>query len=201
MKRILCVGDSLTYGDTVERAEAWPAVAARLGELSGQGDLEFVNRGTNGAVTADMLARLPAWLEKYRPEAVILMGGANDLIFLADARAPLANMETMARLAGQSGARAFIGIPVPICPPVREDWAAVADFAAVRAWYDEYAERLRELCARQGFAALDFRAGFTAAVARSGRNARTFYSDGLHPNAGGHRILADIVLAALGELQ
>ncbi len=193
MKRILCVGDSLTYGDGVSAEEAWPAVAARLSGL------EFVNRGANGAITADMLARLPSRLERYRPAAAILMGGANDLIFLADARAPLANMESMARLVERSGGRAFVGVPVPICPPIREDWAAVADFTAVQARYDEYAERLRDLCAQKGFTALDFRAGFAAAVARSGREARSFYIDGLHLTAEGHRIFAEVAVSAFAE--
>jgi lysophospholipase L1-like esterase len=79
--RILCLGDSHTYGLGVERSEAWPA---RLQELldaaGGPRRFEVTNLGIPGSNSAQLLAALPANLARYAPDLLIVATGGNDVV-------------------------------------------------------------------------------------------------------------------------
>ena len=72
--RILCIGDSLTFGDFVEDDETLPArIEARLGPA-----VEVLNGGVGGSTIVDQQAFLRKMLA-VRPDAVLLLYSENDL--------------------------------------------------------------------------------------------------------------------------
>ena len=73
--RILCLGDSLTYGFGLPRGLVWTALCAA------QTGAELLGRGVNGNTTGGMLAVLPDLLVREHPDAVLLMGGTNDIAY------------------------------------------------------------------------------------------------------------------------
>lgn len=91
---ILAFGDSLTEGVGVSEQESYPAV---LSTLSG---VRVINAGISGETTAAGLARLPAILERTRPDLMILLEGGNDILRnhdLKTTREHLAEMIEIAR--------------------------------------------------------------------------------------------------------
>lgn len=192
---IVCLGDSLTYGYEVKRSAAWPALAARMtGET-------VRNKGVNGIMTAGMLSLFARDVVGEGADAVMLMGGANNILSGLEPAEPERLMAEMVRRAQRAGITPLVGIPVPFCPPIREDWAAQADFAAYGPLYDEYAELLRRLAASLRCAAVDFRSGMAARLAQTGMAPHSFYLDGIHLNEAGHSLFADIFVQALRGLE
>jgi lysophospholipase L1-like esterase len=77
-RRVLCVGDSHTYGALVRRQEAFPAQLQRLLEESEPGVWSVVNLGVPGLSSTQVRNRLPVWLSRYQPDVVVAWSGVND---------------------------------------------------------------------------------------------------------------------------
>ena len=84
--RILCLGDSLTYGFGLPRGLVWTALCAA------QTGAELLGWGVNGNTTGGMLAVLPDLLVREHPDAVLLMGGTNDIAYGGDLAGARANI-------------------------------------------------------------------------------------------------------------
>ncbi|MCC8025004.1 MAG: GDSL-type esterase/lipase family protein [Clostridium sp.] len=190
--RILCLGDSLTYGFGQPRDRVWTTLASAK---SGQ---ELVNRGINGNTTGGMLCSLAQELKACRYDAVHLMGGCNDLSYGGDLAGAKANMGAMVHMAAAAHVLPVIGIPVLPCPPVREDWAEWADTLKIRQCRKEYSLWLKQLCRMFHFSMIDFEGEFPGRIAAGGGRLEAYYmEDGLHPNAAGHQVMAEIAVEAI----
>lgn len=77
-RRVLCVGDSHTYGALVRREEAFPAQLQRLLEQHEPGVWSVVNLGVPGLSSTQVRNRLPVWLARYQPDVVVAWSGVND---------------------------------------------------------------------------------------------------------------------------
>ena len=70
--KIICIGDSITYGQNVRADEAWPAVLARL---TGH---DVRNAGVCGDTTRLGLERFPKDVQLHNPDVVVIQFGHND---------------------------------------------------------------------------------------------------------------------------
>jgi lysophospholipase L1-like esterase len=87
--RILCIGDSNTYGTGVERSETYPAQLERfLNERSRGVRIEVTNLGVPGSNSSQVLHRLPRYLEIDQPDLVIVLIGVNDYWNPEEAESP-----------------------------------------------------------------------------------------------------------------
>jgi hypothetical protein len=77
-RRVLCVGDSHTYGALVRREESFPAQLQRLLEQREPGVWSVVNLGVPGLSSTQVRNRLPVWLSRYQPDVVVAWSGVND---------------------------------------------------------------------------------------------------------------------------
>jgi len=77
--RVLCLGDSNTYGLWLDRPEAYPA---RLEELWNEGgaspSLEVLNLGVPGMSASRVARDLPRILQTFEPDRLLVMLGVND---------------------------------------------------------------------------------------------------------------------------
>lgn len=101
-RRILCLGDSVTFGWLVEQRQAYPAVLGELLEAR-LGPVEVVNAGVPGYSSHQMRRYLERELLSFAPDAIVTYAGINDAgqALMSDRiRAPLVRAEvTLARLA------------------------------------------------------------------------------------------------------
>ena len=77
-RRVLCVGDSHTYGALVRRDESFPAQLQRLLEQREPGVWSILNLGVPGMSSTQVRNRLPVWLSRYQPDVVVAWSGVND---------------------------------------------------------------------------------------------------------------------------
>ena len=77
--RVLCLGDSNTFGVVVDRDETWPAQLQTIWNASVEKPkIETLNLGFPG-VNSSVLARdLPRLLATFEPDITIIMVGVND---------------------------------------------------------------------------------------------------------------------------
>lgn len=77
--RILCLGDSNTYGLWLERSEAWPQqLEARWNATPGAAPVEVLNLGFPGTNSSRLRRDFRRMLQTFEPDLVLVMVGAND---------------------------------------------------------------------------------------------------------------------------
>lgn len=76
--RILCLGDSHTYGIQVERDQAYPAQLQRLLDEDAPRVHAVVNLGVPGMSTTQLRNRLGDWLSRYDPDLIVVWAGVNN---------------------------------------------------------------------------------------------------------------------------
>ncbi len=168
--RVVFLGDSITG--------LW-----RLNEYFPARD--FVNRGIAGQIADEMLGRVEADVIALRPEAMLLLGGADDI-----ARGvPLENVENnltaIAELAQSHGIKPMLASVLP-AGESRADHPPET-ILALNAW-------IENLCRQRNYIYVDY---FSAMTGPSGRLRPDLSDDGLHPNSLGYRLMAPIALAAI----
>jgi acyl-CoA thioesterase-1 len=169
---VVALGDSLTAGFGVAAEEAWPAlVDARL-RREGY-PYRVVNAGVSGDTTAGGLRRVD-WVLRSRPEVAVVALGANDGLRGLGTEPMAANLLAIVDRLRAGGVRVLIaGMEVP------PNYGA----AYARAFRGVFPDVAR----RTGAALLPFLLDGVAA------DPRLNLADGIHPNAAGHRAIAERV--------
>ncbi len=189
--KLVCLGDSLTYGYGVPRRDCW---VSRAAERTGH---TLVNRGINGDTSGGMLARFGRDVLSERPDRVLLMGGANDIIFGGSDAPARGNLAALAHQAVAAGIRPMIGLPPPVyAEGIPEPWLPLTDYWALAPVFAAYRDWLVRFAGTFGFRTVDF--AVPGLLPPEGQNR---YLDGLHPDGEGHRLMAEAVIAALPPLR
>lgn len=177
--RIVALGDSLTAGLGLDRAQAWPALLqARLDEEGYH--YEVVNAGVSGDTTAGGRRRLD-WALDGDVEVLVLELGANDGLRGVPPSETRANLDAMVTAAKARG------ITVLLC-----GMEAPPNFGA------EYTQEFRAVFADVAQAHdVAFLPFFLEGVAG---DPALNQADGIHPNIEGTRRVADHVWRALEPL-
>ncbi|MCQ8116237.1 GDSL-type esterase/lipase family protein [Methylomonas rosea] len=164
---ILAFGDSLTYGTGASAQHDYPSV---LAQMSGR---EVINEGVPGELSAQGRQRLPALLDEYRPDLLILIHGGNDILQQIAAEQTRDNLKAMIAEARQRN------IPIVIL--------GVPAFGVV---FLRSAKIYEEIAASEGVPSdLDTVPNILANNALK--------SDAVHPNDSGYRHLAENIAALL----
>ena len=192
MKTLVCHGDSLTAGGELDNSAIWPAL------VENKLKIKVINSGIGGDTTGGLLSRFYPEVLRHHPDAVLIMGGTNDLWWDLDIKMVLANIFTMTCQAEHHGITPLVGLPIPI----NAAKARTQDFAAPGGGYDSCAEKLAALAealprsARQNdIAYLDFYRPFCDKYGNA--EGKYYLDDGLHPNEAGHRLMAKITVEML----
>ncbi len=165
---ILAFGDSLTEGVGTSNEQAYPAV---LAQLSGR---TVISSGVPGEVSSEGLNRLPAELERIKPDLLILLHGGNDILRNQSPQALKQNLDAMISLAqSQNIPVLLIGVP---------EKKLFSDAAPL---YSELAERHNLVFIEDLLSELLREPGMK--------------SDSVHLNAQGYRALAQGIYDALQE--
>jgi len=176
---IVALGDSLTAGLGVAPDEAWPALLDV--RLRGQAmAYRVINAGVSGDTSAGGLARLD-WVLRSDPEIVIVALGANDGLrgqSVSTMRATLTAI--VERLKTRKVKVLLAGMRMP------------PNYGA--AYTEEFAAAFSEVATRTHVPLMPF---LLAGVAG---DARLNLADGIHPNAIGHRMIAERVWPYLRPL-
>ena len=189
MKRVICFGDSNTFGYDPRSylGSQYPADVRWTGLLRGMG-WEVVNYGQNG-LRVPRESQFPAVIDQLRRAApadvVMVMLGGNDLLSGMTAEETAARMEALLRCMKEHAGGAVLLLIAP--PPLR-----LGDWVQTRELIDE-SKRLGEL-----YRSLAGRVGVAFADAGEWDVALTF--DGVHFSPEGHAAFAKGLAQVLTEV-
>lgn len=173
---IICLGDSVTSGLGVRREESWVCLLNRETEHS------WTNAGIPGDTLPGMLSRLDSAILPQKPDAVFLLGGWNDLLICKQSDTARSCLMAMVHHCAHAGVKSVVGIPY-VVERVPRQWADVC--VGSRETLETYISWLRNMTAAFHLRTVDLGAAFAD---REG-----LLSDGVHPNASGHRLIADTI--------
>ncbi len=176
---VVAFGDSLTAGYGVDSGQGWPEI---LQEMLDQKGLAFriVNQGISGDTTSGGLSRVGAAVS-LNPKAVILELGANDGLRGLPVASTEENLSRMIEEFQKSGAKVLLaGITLPrnYGPDYIRDFDRVYP-ALAKKYKTAYLPFLMEGVALEP---------------------KLMQQDALHPNAEGHRKMAELVFKYLAPL-
>ena len=192
--KILCMGDSFTFGYGVSAARRWTALC---GQMLG---MELVNCAVSGNTTGGMLARLEYQMDRVKPGMVLLMGGFNDILLSGSDAAARSNLGAMGHITAGRGAIPVFGTPPLPCPPIRVKWHGLADLEQVGEQAAVYQDWIRRMCGVFGYPLLDLHQKLIRVAAREGRPLSDYFLDGLHMNEEGNRAIAEAAAPALRKI-
>lgn len=185
---MLCLGDSITFGTGVSRGKVWTTL------LQQRCNCEVINRGIPGDTTGGMLARYIHEVEKHRPQMLVLLGGGNDIFSSGDDRTARANLTALTHQTSARAIRPVVCTPLPIRPAeMSPEWRTFTGGDAVLRPLADYVAWLRLFSETFTIPFVDYWTPFS-------RQGEGLYCDGVHPNAAGHILMADIFVKAMGEV-
>ena len=176
---IVALGDSITSGLGVAADEAYPALLEVRLRRDGYA-YRVVNAGVSGDTTAGGLRRVD-WVLRAQPEIVILALGANDGLRGQPPQTTRANLEAIVARLTAAGARVLLaGMRMP--PNYGEEFTR------------EFEALFPAVARRANVALAPFLLDGVAADPKLNQ------ADGIHPNAAGHRVIADRLWPYLAPL-
>ena len=109
VSRIVCFGDSLTYGIGASKGSDYPS---RLAAITG---IEVINSGVSGDTTAAALVRLTEDVLEYEPDVVLITLGGNDLKNRVGEATARANLLAIIQDIQNTGAMVILGgLEIPL---------------------------------------------------------------------------------------
>lgn len=182
--KIVCIGDSLTYGFGVMKKHTWIEI------LKEQMSIDFINRGINGDTTSGMLSRSYEDVILNHPDKVIIMGGTNDFIKNYNVKRVLENIAELAEESKNHYINPLIGIEIPIEPLMAlKVWSKDVDYNEVNEKIKQYRQEVINYCNSKSYRYIDFYKDFTKNLNKE--NESRLYTDGIHPTFEGHKIMAE----------
>ena len=176
-KTILILGDSLTEGYGLQRTEAFPwLVEQNLNKKFSDCNIKIINGGISGSTSAGVLSRLKKHFEQLdqKPDLVMIALGANDGLRGLSLEAMQQNLQEAISWVLDSEVKVILaGMQIP----TNYGFAYSRNFKKV---FSELAEKNK----------LEFIPFLLKDVAMK---AHLNLSDGIHPNAEGHKIIAQTV--------
>ena len=160
---ILAFGDSLTHGNGAKENRSYPAVLSRL---TGH---PVINAGVPGEVSAQGRERLPALLDRQRPDLLLLCHGGNDFLRRINADITRSNIEAMIEAAAQRNIPVIlIGVPNP-----------GLFFLESAEFYSEIADKYKLV--------------YEGDILPDVESDTALKSDQIHPNAAGYQRIAEAI--------
>jgi lysophospholipase L1-like esterase len=188
--KLVFIGDSLTYGYGVFRAECWVEI------VKYKLNVPIINKGINGDTTAGMLSRSYIDVVENTPTHVIIMGVCNDFIANRSLNMVKGNITELVKESIKYNIVPIIGIEMPIDKTLAErKWSGDLDYDKINRLAKDYRNWLLNFSTENNIACIDFYSCFDESL--KNKNPKELYVDGLHPTVLGHQLMADCAIAVL----
>ena len=182
--KIVCIGNSIVNGFPLKRNQCFVSLWR---QASGN---EVINKGLNGDVTSNVLARFEKDVISHKPSATVVLTGTNDFIQKLESPAGvLANLKQIAALSSAHCIELILMTPLltdvslagKLWLPGIDYHAVNEDLKTLRSLMLEYGqnEKIRIVDAQEKFRRLYHE-----------DHAAEYFIDGLHPTAKGHQAIA-----------
>lgn len=184
--KIVCIGDSLTFGYGVKKTEGWASLIEK------RYNIEVLNKGINGDSTGGMLSRFYRDVVENRPSHVFIIGGANDMINGVPLNIIKSNIATMVHQARGNKIIPIIGTQ-PLTEPqmAKKQWSSVTNFTRVNRELMELRQWVMEFSKAFNVEVVDFCLELNKNITEE--NKYEIYTDGLHLTPKGNEMMLDFI--------
>lgn len=177
--KLVCIGDSLTYGYGVSSKFSWVEL------LKTHFNMDVINKGINGDTTSGILSRSYRDVICEKPNYVIIMAGTNDILMDYPLMLIKDNIELLIKEAKENNIIPIVALQPPIIGELAKIyWDSEINYEKVNLNLSAYITWLKSL--KVTF--INFYDQFL-----NKNNIKSLYSDGIHPNAEGHKLMFDVV--------
>jgi acyl-CoA thioesterase-1 len=175
--KVVFLGDSLTEGYEVAPEKAFPALVGDRLRARGWPDIEVVNAGVSGSTSASAVSRM-RWQLRGKPDLVVLALGANDGLRGIDTQTTKRNLAEAIDVARSENVVVLLaGMKMP--PNYGGEFT------------EAFESVFSELAKEKSVALIPFLLDGVAAQPKLN------LADGIHPNADGYSLVADLVIMHL----
>lgn len=176
-KKLIVLGDSLSEGYGVAKDAAYPALLEKMLHEAGKKEWSVINAGVSGSTTASGISRMK-WLFKSKPDAVLLVLGANDGLRGLKVEDSEKHLAESIEFAQKQNVKVILGgLYMP--PNYGKD----------------YTERFKKMYSSL---AKKYKLVFIPFVLEKvGGDPKYNLADGIHPNEAGHKIIAENIMQVL----
>ena len=176
--KVLCIGDSLTFGYGIRKAHSW------VGLLNNYSFDNFINKGVNGDTTTGMLSRFYQIIKSNDFEQTLIMGGSNDFLQNRPVNFVKDNLMLLIKDALLENLKTYILIPpLALKDLALKNWSSSIDYNK----FNENILMLKDLLEKEiqdnslPVKILDLSSVIPLE--------EKFYTDGLHLTEDGHKII------------
>ena len=169
--KVVCLGDSITWGFPYGPEYSWVTMLNEAMDM----EAEFINEGINGNTTDNMLRRFYRSVIKHEPTHLVILGGANDVLWQESIDRIVHNLQTIAEKAREAGIKVIMATPTGI-----DHREVERRLDRIRAWIKSYARQ-------NDLPVIDFAAAYFDAEGKI--RSELLLPDGAHPNKNGYRAM------------
>lgn len=184
--KLVCLGDSITYGYGVEKHECFVNI------IKDKYNIEVINKGINGDTTSNMLFRVYEDAIILKPTHILVMGGTNDFLMGYKESTAFENLKCIIDDIKNHEIKPIVGIPIKTCSTLgKKYWSSFIDYSVVNEKLNSYKTHLIKYCKDNHIPYFNF----YDRLESENLDDTFLYLDGIHPNKIGHSIMAkEIVL-------
>lgn len=176
-KKLIVLGDSLSEGYGVAKAAAYPALLEKMLHDAGKAEWSVINAGVSGSTTASGVSRMK-WLFKSKPDAVLLVLGANDGLRGLKVEDSEKHLAESIEFAQKQNVKVILGgLYMP--PNYGKDYT------------EKFRKMYSSLAKKYKLAFIPF------VLEKVGGDPKYNLADGIHPNEAGHKIIAENIFQVL----
>ncbi|ABS42041.1 lipase [Clostridium botulinum] len=180
--KIICIGDSLTFGYGINRNYCWVTLLKNILEY------EVINKGINGDTTTGILTRSHEDIIKNKSTHTIILIGTNDFLLGRSLENVEQNLNLIIKECVENNITPIIGVPMEIeIAMAQKIWTSDLDYLSVNNKLTEYRKYILNISKENNFKYIDF---FSAIKEHKSKcKASELFVDGIHPTPLGHKIM------------
>ncbi|AAK81378.1 lysophospholipase L1-like esterase [Clostridium acetobutylicum] len=188
--KLVCIGDSLTYGYGVSSTSSWVEL------LKAHFSINVINKGINGDTTSGILSRSYSDIVKEKPNYVIIMAGTNDMLMDYSTKLIKDNIELLLKEAKENNITPILALQPPVISPLAKTyWDSEIDYEKVAISLLDYIRWAKAYCINNNIAFVSFNIVFI-----NKDNIEALYNDGIHPNSEGHKLMFNELSKILNKI-
>ncbi|AGK97509.1 GDSL-type esterase/lipase family protein [Clostridium pasteurianum] len=182
--KIVCIGDSLTYGYGVHSEECWVEL------LHKSLNIEIINKGVNGDTTTGILSRSYKDILELNPSHVILMAGTNDILLNYSIDNIIDNIKFLLKEIKNNNISPILALQPPVIAGLaRTHWDEYINYTKADEHLFQYIQETKTFSFENNINIIDFYSTFIKI-----NDITNLYSDGIHPNSKGHKLMFETII-------
>lgn len=183
--KIVCIGDSITYGYSLSRKDTWVSLSQ---EKMG---FKILNKGINGDTVIGMLSRFERDVLKEKPDIMFFMGGSNDIFLSNEFISVKSSLSSIVRQSIANRILPVIATPIPFfMENISDIYNNFINFSDCIKMFQSYRNWILEYSNLFDLNTIDYFYIFNEYF--KSNNYNEYYLDGLHLNRKGNELFAKI---------